>query len=196
MTQPFRLALAGFLLGTLLAGCDNSSEPSQEFVVTGTIQNNTQAPIPANARLLVFWGVSSGTPDYSYVFGEGTIDPTAGTFQIRLDQPPPPQALNREVLGVGLIVVTTNQSIGTGVTPGNIAESELIGAAGQYGIIFIGDEEQVAQYRNWAGEFENGYGVGVGVAVPDDFDRFEPVSPSSVVLIIDDLANIEFVNWT
>jgi hypothetical protein len=77
-----------------------------------------------------------------------------------------------------------------------VPEAQLIGAAGQFGIIFVTNPGQAAQYRNWAAQFEAGYGVGVGVPVPGDFDRFEPASPSSVVLIIDDLANIELVNWT
>jgi hypothetical protein len=196
MTRPFRLVLAGVLISTGLAGCEDGSGPSQGFVVTGTIQNNTQAPIPPNARLVVAWVVSSGSPDYSYVFGQGTLDPSAGTFEIRLDQPPPSQALNDGALGVGIIVVTTNQSIGDGQDISGVPETELIGAAGQYGIIFTTDPDQAAQYRNWAAQFEAGYGVGVGVQVPADFDRFEPASPSSVVLIIDDLQNIEFVNWT
>ena len=196
MTQPFRLALAGFLLGTMLIGCDDSSGPSQGIVVTGTIQNNTQAPIPPNARLVVAWVVSSTSPDYTYVFGQGTLDPTAGTFRVALDQPPPSQALNDGALGVGIIVATTNQSIGNGQDISSVPVTELIGAAGQYGIIFVTNPGQAAQYRDWAAQFETGYGVGVGVPVPAEFDRFEPASPSSVVLMIDNLENIEFVNWT
>jgi hypothetical protein len=196
MTRSFRLALAGVLLGTGLAGCGDGSEPSEGFVVTGTIQNNTLSPIPPNTRLVVAWVVSSGSPDYSYVFGQGTLDPSAGTFQIRLDQPPPSQALNGGALGVGIILATTNQSLGTGANISSIPESELIGAAGQFGIIFVTNPAQAGQLRDWVAQFESGYGVGVGVQVPEDFDRFEPVSPSSVVLIIDDLQNIEFVNWT
>jgi hypothetical protein len=196
MMQRFRLVSAGFLVGAALAGCGDDNGPSQEFVVTGTIQNNTQAPIPPNARVLVAWGVSSTSPDYSYVFGEGTLDAAAGTFQISLDQPPPTQALNNDALGVGIIVVTTSQSVVTGDDIGSVPESELIGAAGQYAIISVTDPDQATQFRSWADQFDAGYGVGVGVEVPGDLDRFDPTSSSSVVLIIDDLANIDFVNWT
>jgi len=193
---PLRLAVAGLVLGAPLAGCGDSSGPSQGFVVTGTIQNNTQTPIPSNARLVVAWVVSSTSPDYTYVFGRGTLDPSAGTFRIRLDQAPPSAALNDGALGVGIIVATTNQSLRDGDDLSSIPETELIGAAGQYGIISVTNPEQAALYRGWAAQFETGYGVGVGVQVPAEFDRFEPASPSSVVLIIDDLQNIAFVNWT
>lgn len=196
MTQLFRPALAGLLLGTVLAGCDDSNDPSQGFIITGTVQNNTQAPIPPNARLVVAWIVSSGSPDYSYVFGQGTLGPSGSTFQIRLDQPPPAQALNAGALGVGIIVATTNQSLQNGDDLSSVPEAEIIGAAGQYGVIFVTDPAQAALYRDWADQFEPGYGVGVGVQVPTDFDRFDPASPSSVILTIDDLQNIEVVNWT
>lgn len=196
MTLDYRLPMAGLLLTTLIAGCSDSTDSSQGFVVTGTIQNNTQAPIPPDARLIVAWGVSSGSPDYSYVFGEGTLDPVAGTFRIQFDQPPPAQALNLGALGVGIIVVTTNQSLQTGDDLSTASEADFIGAAGQYGVIFTTTPAEAAQYRDWAADFEAGYGVGVGVQVPGDFDRFDPAASSSVVLIIDDLQNIEFVNWT
>ena len=196
MFQPFHVASAILVVSTVLVGCGDGSGPSQGFVVTGTIQNNTQAPIPPNARLVVAWAVSSTSADYTYVFGEGTLDASAGTFEIRLDQPPPSQALNDDALGVGIIVVTTNSSIGNGGDISSVPETELIGAAGQYGIISVTNAEEAAQYRNWAAQFDIGYGVGVGVQVSGDFDGFEPASSSSVVLIIDDLENIDFVNWT
>jgi hypothetical protein len=196
MTLRTPLPSAALLLAVALAGCSDSTDSSREFVVTGTIQNNSQEPIPPDARVVVAWGVSSGSPDYSYVFGEGTLDPAAGTFRIQFDQPPPSQALNAGALGVGIILVTTNQSLQNGDDLTTVAATELIGAAGQFGVIFTTTPEQASQYRGWAADFEAGYGVGVGIQVPGDFDRFDPASPSSVVLIIDDLQNIEFVNWT
>jgi hypothetical protein len=194
MVNRFRGALAGLLLSTLLAGCGDDNGPSQGFVVTGTIQNNnTGEPLPPNARLVVAWVVSSTSPDYSYVFGEGTLNASAGTFQVRLDQPPPAQALNSGVLGVGILLVTTSQSIANGDDVSSLSEEELIGAAGQYAIISVTNPDGV---EGWAAQFEAGYSVGRGVEVPGDFDEFEPVSSSSVVLIVDDLENIDFVNWS
>jgi hypothetical protein len=190
----FQSALATLLAASAVACSDDSNSPSGEFVVSGTIQNNTGAPIPPNTRLLVAWSVSSGTPDYEYIFGEGTIDAAAGTFQIQLDQPPPAAALNTGQLGVGILFATTNQAVGNGVYGENMSPDELIGAAGRHGIIYVGDPSILDPA--WKAEFPTGYSVGSGVDVEDDFDRFQPASQSSVVLIIDDLANIDFVNWT
>jgi hypothetical protein len=194
MNAPLRTAVAASLLAAVVIGCGDGDGPSSEFVVTGTIQNNTGAPIPANTRLVVLWQVTSGTPDYSYIFGEGTVDPDAGTFRIQLDQAPPSQALNVGPLGVGLIVATTNQTLGNGGTIDDAALAEVVGAAGRYGIIYIGPSG--VQNPEWASQFDSGYGVGVGVDVVGDFDQFAPADPSSVVLIIDALQNIDFVNWT
>lgn len=187
-------ALIATLLVASAVACGDSNDPGTGFVVSGTIQNNTGSPLPANTRVLVAWTVTSGTPDYSYVFGEGTINPANGTFQIQFDQPPPAPALNTGQLGVGIVFATTNQTVGTGVHVDDVAVEELIGAAGRHGVIFIGDPS--IQIPGWAADFPTGYGVGVGVDVENDFDQFQPASQSSVVLIIDDLANIDFVNWT
>jgi hypothetical protein len=194
MNAPLRTAVAASLVAAMVTACGDGGGPSDRFVVTGTIQNNTGAPIPANTRLVVLWQVTSGTPDYSYAFGQGTVDPDAGTFRIELDQPPPAQALNLGTLGVGLIVATTNQTLGNGGTIDDAALAEVVGAAGRYGIIYIGSDG--VQNPQWATQFDTGYGVGVGVDVVGDFDQFAPASQSSVVLIIDALENIDFVNWT
>ena len=180
----------------VLLACSESTSPSEGFTVSGSVQNNTQIEIPANARLLVVWVVSSGSPDHSYVFGEGTIDRTAGTFEVSMTNPPPAAALNAGSLGVGIVVATTNATVSTGDDLEDIPEADVIGAAGRYGVIYVGDPADAAQVRAWAADFDGGYGVGVGEEVPGSFDKFVPTSASSVVLIIDDLSNISFVNWT
>jgi hypothetical protein len=189
-------SLAAALVAAGSAACSDSpssSPPPAGFVVSGTIQNNTGAPIPANTRLLTAWTVTSGSPDYSYVFGEGTIDAAAGTFRIEFDQPPPSAAINSGGLGVGVVFATTNPAIMSGTRLEDQPEG-VIGLAGRYGVIYIVDPS--TQLHDWAGEFETGYNVGVGVDVQEGFDQFQPTSPSTVVLIIDDLENIDIVNWT
>jgi hypothetical protein len=178
------------------AGCQDGTGTSAGFVVTGHIQNNTQTPIPANARLIAVWGVSSGTPDYGYVFGEGTINRLFGTFRIEFDQPPPVEALNNGVLGVGLLIATTDQSLKDGdIVTGASWTAEIIGVTAQYAVIFV-DHQDSLYLNHWVASFGSGYSVGVGVKVPGTFDKFEPVSRSSPILIIDDLGSIEIVNWT
>ena len=193
MTRIFPSPL---LMCLALAACSGSTGPgTQEFVVSGTIQNNTQTPLPTNARLLIAWAVSTGT-DHTYVFGEGTINRTAGTFRVSLSDAPPTAALNADALGIGIIFATTNPSITTGWDVEAIPPSDVIGAAGAYAVIYVADQMQAQAMAGWPGDFEPGYGVGQGQAMPGSFDIFVPAEPESVVLVIDDLANIEFVNWS
>ena len=194
MDRRVQLTLATALLGTALAGCSDGTAPGR-FVATGHIQNNTQAAIPANARLLAVWSVSSGSPDYAYVFGEGTIDRITGTFRSQFEEPPPVEALNVRALGVGFLIATTDQSLKNGDVI-TAPMTGVIGITGQHAVIFVGSLQEALQFRTWAADFETGYGAGVGVKVPGDFDKFAPVSPSSLQLILDDPANIEVVNWT
>lgn len=190
-----RLTLVIVLVTAAVSACNDATGPATQFVVTGPIQNNTQAAIPADARVVVVWTVSSGTPDYGYVFGEGTLDRNAGTFRIQFDGPPPAEALNAGVLGVGLVVATTDQSLRNGdflTDP----PTGFVGITAQHAVIFVSSRQDAMQLLDWAAAFGDGYSVGAGVEVPGTFDKFAPVSPSSAVLIVDDFANIELVNWT
>ena len=192
--------MSGFLAALFLtaaAGCQDGTGPGT-FVVTGGIQNNTQTAIPENAHVVVVWGVSSGTPDYGYVFGRGTINRLLGSFRIEFDAPPPPTALNMGELGVALIVVTTGQSWqdGDSLIARDAGWDDVIGISQQHAVIFV-NSGNATQMREWAGAFDIGYSVGVGVHIPNEvFDIFQPVSPSGAVLTIDDPANLTTVNWT
>ncbi len=181
---------------SLLASCGDTSEPSVAFTVSGSVLNNTQAAIPAAARVLVAWVVSSGSPDYTYVFGEGSINASAGTFEVQFTDPPPRAALNSGNLGVGIVVLTTNASIGQGDDLEDFPLADLIGAAPRHAVIYIDGDPQNVTFREWAHDFESSFNAGVGIKVPGSFDEFVPLSPSSIVLIVDDLQNLEFVNWT
>lgn len=197
MNRRARLTLASLLVATAATACLDGTGPDGAFVVSGRIQNNTGAPIPAATRLVVVWTVSSGSPDYSYVFGAGEIDGTTGALHVRFDGPPPAEALNHDALGVGFIVATTDQSMKDGdVLTGSAAPVGVVGITGQHAVIFVKSHPDTLPMPAWTADFETGYGLGVGVKVPGNFDKFVPVSPSSALLIIDALANIEIVNWT
>ncbi|HEV8398233.1 MAG TPA: hypothetical protein VGQ18_00190 [Gemmatimonadales bacterium] len=195
MVRLARLTLAGVLVA--VSACSEGTGPSTGFVVRGRIQNNTDAPIPADARLVVIWGVTSGSPDYSVVFGEGEIDRMTGTFHVRFEGPPPTEALNNGVMGVGLVVATTDHLLKDGDSlPNRPPTFDILGVTAQHAVIFLASQPDTLQVPTWATAFDTGYTVGVGVKVPGTFDKFVPVSPSTALLIIDALANIEIVNWT
>jgi len=198
MIRHTRLTLASLLVATAATACLDGTGPAGTFIARGRIQNNTDAPIPAGTRLVVIWTVSSGSPDYSVVFGEGAIDRMTGMMHVRFDGPPPAEALNNGVLGVGLVVATTDHTLKDGdrLTDGRSLLASIVGLTPQHAVIFVSHPDTLYA-GTWAAEFETGYSLGVGVKVPGSvFDKFVPVNPSSALLIIDALANIEMVNWT
>jgi pantoate kinase len=136
--------------------------------------------------------VDSGSNDTTYIFGEGTINTSTGTFQIDIETPPT-EALSGSI-GVGILIVTTNTTLETGDAIDNVSDVELVGAAGMYAIIYL--ENQSIQEPAWVSDFSTGYNVGIGMAASGTFDIFVPTAADSPVLIIDDFANITFVNWS
>jgi hypothetical protein len=176
----------------LMAACDDDLEPRGSITASGQVENRTSAPLPEGARVIIAWSVSAGS-DYTYVFGQGVIAGSGETFSVDLDSPPPDSALNNGVLGVGLIVAVA----GAGFEDGHLLSDTgvgIIGIAGQYAVIYVGDREGGGP--DWMDDFPDGYSVGVGVDVEGGFDAFTPVGANEVELIIDDLGNIDIVNWT
>lgn len=174
---PWRCRAA--LLFTLvlpLAGCDDSTGSSDSLLtVGGSIVNHSGAPIPANARVIIGWVVSSTSPDYTYLFGEGLV--TGSTFSITPRQPPAAAALNAGNLGVGFVHLTADPNIHPGVHLEDVLvdPAQLLGATGQFAVIYTTTGAE--QTRDWAAAFERGYGVGAGVKRVGDLDVFEPVAP-------------------
>lgn len=175
------------------SGPGSAAAPSPLFHVSGTIQNNTGSPIPENARLLLAWIVFAGPADFTYAFGEGQILPS-GRFDIDLLEPPS-TVFNAGAYGVGILVATTSPELTQGSDLNDFPIDDYIGATGEFAVVFVADPAAAATWSPWTADFEPGYGVGMGRRIPGAFDIFVPTSPDSVVLILDDIDNIEFMNW-
>ncbi len=192
----FTAAALGAALVTASA-CDDSTAPATPFTVSGTLAGAQLAALPVGARVVVLWVVTSGSEDYAYVYGGGTIDRAARTFTVRLPNRPPRDALNSYDVGVGIVLaVHGDAALPTGrVTDFAVLDAASIGAAGQYAVIYKGAAATTLPLE-WIAPFPRGYAVGRGIDLFGSFDGFEPVSASSVQLIIDAIGLIEFVNWT
>ena len=190
-----------FIGSLLVLGCANDKgttpNPEAGFVVSGTLRNDKQIQLPENLRVLVFWNVGAD-PDYSYFFGEGTVDTEDMTFEIVFAEDPPSDALTVDALGVGYIILTTDLDLEEGIIPQEYDfAQDFLGAAGQYVVVFTNDKIADLEELEWSQQFPKGYGVGKGIKIPNStFDGFESVDPSSVEIIVDDIENIEFVNWS
>jgi hypothetical protein len=69
-----------------------------------------------------------------------------------------------------------------------------LGGSADYAIIY----KQPGQQRfNWAKEFPDGYSCGARAeSFTDKLEGFKPVSCERLKIIVDELANIRFVQWT
>jgi hypothetical protein len=137
------------------------------------------------------WGVSSGSPDYSYVFGTGTVNQN-GAFSITFDESPPAAALNNGTLGVGLVLLTTDQTLVEGQVPSSYAFPGVLGFTEDHSIIFRGGTTSI----NWAAAFPLGYGVGLVERSSTGFDSFSLTGLDDLRLVVDDLQNLNPPNWT
>ena len=179
----------------------NASKPAPMFKVSGTLNYQKQITLPENSRVIVIWQVTADDPDYGHVYGEGKIYSENNTFEIEFDSPPPSEALNwsgSSALGVGFVIITTDQSIETGkLTSDAFSTDVILGASGQYALIYVNGKFELMEERYWFTDYIQGYSVGKGVDIPDSvFDGFEPVDPTAMEIIIDDFEDIEFPNWT
>ncbi len=198
--KPFSAAMAMVLIG---AACDDGGTTAPEipgalFTVSGTVRDESDFPIPLGARVLVAWQVSSGSPDYSLVFGEGSLDRDAGAFQLGFFEAPPQEALNANGLGVGVLIVVDDPALGSGDRlEGDEDFAGVLGIAENHAVIYIeGDPAEIDSPSDWVGSFEEGFNVGRGIDLGGPFDGFEPVSPGEIVITLDDLEDLEFVDWT
>lgn len=199
------LVVGAALLAMLLTGCSDSDAPTATpsveplFVVSGHVRDPNGSLAGSDARVVGIWTGDVGEGDYSYVFGSGEIDLEAGTFRIEFVEEPPSEALLGNLLGVGLLAVVDDSNLEEGLLPDD-AFDEILGAAPRHWIIFKREDEEAIEALHegvpWLKGFGNGYSVGKGIEIPDDFDGFELVDPGAVEIIIDNLENLDFVNWT
>jgi hypothetical protein len=203
---------AGAAIGTAEAAAASATAEASKYHLTasGTLRTDDGKDIPEDARVVVFWLVVT-EPSYVYVFGHGTVDAQASTFEVVFDKEPPEEALNwfqGDALGVGMLLLTTDRSLESGILPSDYDPDidDWIGGAGQHAIIYIQgdldlDEGDIGFAEDagieWLYEFSEGYSVGKGTEIPGArYEGFTPVDPSSIEITVDELGNIEFVDWS
>jgi hypothetical protein len=186
------------LIAAATASCSDSPIGPRPLPVTvsGFLTNRSGEPIPANSRVVVIWDVSD---DESYIFGAGTVDAATNRFTITFDRDVPVEATlgNGNTIGIGFVVLTTDPNLAEGPLPaGYDFPANVIGVTGQHAVIYLND--QPGRFApDWPSDFRRGYNVGRGVKIPGaTFDDFAPTGLDTMELIVDDLENIDLVNWT
>lgn len=191
-----RLFYVAALIAAVTACSDSPTGPRPlPVTISGSLDNRSGAPIPANARVVVLWAGDDDSGDYGYIFGEGTVDRATSRFTITFDEDVPSAALLGGVLGVGMVILTTDPNLREGRVPDAYNYSaNVIGATGQHAVIYLNDQPPPFAPA-WLSDFRRGYNVGVGREL-GEIDGFAPARLNSMVLIVDDLNEIPVVNWS
>lgn len=182
------------LLTSLLAfGCEQSGSIGADGLVAAITRSVDGSTPPSTGDAVVLWTISSGSPDYEYVAGRGSLTSTG--FEVALPSAMPDEALNSYGVGVGIVLAFAEAGApADGRVPDAFDETSVIGATPNYAIIYVAPDAD--NTLEWANQFPTGFSCGVGVEGSGTFDSFEPVSCDLVELEIGDVSSFDFVNWT
>jgi hypothetical protein len=198
MKSSFRMMGPLLLVLAAITGCeDGKTGPAASFVVSGSVDDAVQGE---GRTAALIWVVSSGSPDYGYKFGEGTIG--NGRFSITLPGDPPAEAINSFGVGVAMVLVPL-----PGVTwpDGKLVDanlgSQISGISARHSVIWraksldLGDAG-VREDVTWPLQFPAGLSCGTCTPAPDggSFDGFAPFACDQ--LRIDVYGAVAVCNWT
>lgn len=151
---------------------------------------------PAAAEVVVLWQVTSGSPDYLYVYGRASSGATSYVLSLGMD--PPAEAVNSYGVAVGFVALAEQAAM---LPSGRIGSAELAqvrGLSARHAVIWKGASAP-SGILSWADGFAPGYSCGRCVDVPGTFDRYEPVECSGITVEIPpsgDIEDLDICNWT
>ncbi len=156
--------------------------------ITGMINGE----IPNGSLVVVIWSVTTGSPDYTYKFGEGVS--SGNSFTVSFSQAPPVEALNAMDLGVSVVLTfPPNTIIADGVIDNALLDSST-GASPDNAIIFRKDGTLNVQ---WADNFSIGtYQCGQCSRANAGFDSWKLEDCVNIVIDVGALSSHDFCNWT
>jgi len=192
------------LITTLVAflstlGCTTSVERDPAGV-GGSLRAAPGYTVPERANIKLIWQISSGSPDYSYAYGDGI---SVGTeFSLDLGVAPPAEALNSYGVGVAVLVLFED---GVTLPDGNaddVGDDELLvgamrGASGMYSIVYVEDGVDTAELLGWE-RLPAGFSCvrGVPADAAETFDTFELIECAELEVTVGNPDEMEFTNWT
>lgn len=176
--------------GATCSDAGSSDAASPVLAWSGSVLGSN---VPASAKLVVNWSVSSGSPDYIYYWGDGQL--AGSTYSISFTTAPPPEAINSYGVGVGFLLLVDS---GFSEPPGKIDDKVLLSH-------LVGENlGQAVIWRNaglaglsWSSAFPDGYGVGSCCPMPGLFAGFVPIDPSTLSVYLEGTPGMPPVcNWT
>ncbi len=179
-------------------GSTSQCDPPEDVTIEDISEEEiADSAIPSEIHnVVILWLVTSGSPDYVYVFGQATVDGT--TVTLDLDDDPPVEAINSYGLGVGTVLV---MDPGCSLPEGKYVEGlpegcgagAMLGLSAEYSIIYKTNE---VLEIGWTAEFPLGYSCGkcVSPSGGEMWDTLVPVDCGDVKVNMDPEAHA--CNWT
>lgn len=190
----------GLLISVLVAAaaCTDNEPPT---AAVHTVSGFVSSAVPSEAHVAaIIWEVSSGSPDYVYKFGEGTV--TGDRFSITLAGDPPAEAINSYGLGVGLVaVLMPGITLPEGRIAAGIAAADVLaGVSPRHSVIWrvetfdFGGATPPADF--WPLVFSPGLSCGACTPAPDggSFEGFAPTACDGIQVTA--FGTAETCDWT
>jgi hypothetical protein len=134
----------------------------------------------------VVWVVARPEPRHYWKAGEGTS--RAGRFTVRLDAPPPAEAVNEGGTAVGWLFLVENElSFADGPITRLDLERASHGASSTDAIVHRGAS---STWPTWTPAFGSGYSCGRGAG-----RGYAPTDCGALSLELGDLGTLTFVDW-
>ncbi|MFH0901186.1 MAG: hypothetical protein V2A73_11220 [Pseudomonadota bacterium] len=184
------MGLVTVFLAAFCVACGDESG-ADGLSVNGSVVGTA---VPANAKVVVVWLVmSSGSPDYTYKYGEGTS--TNASFVVTMTADPPAQAIDSSGFGVGYVMLVASDAQ---IPDGIVTKDQLqpFGLSARYAIIW---KNATVTDIDWTTAFPAGFMCGRCVPASDGeiFDGYEPVDCSQVQIeTATDIETLDVCNWT
>jgi hypothetical protein len=194
------MLLASLLVGATVVACSGGSGSTPAGPGGGvsgdgvfSVVSTDQSSATSGSKVVVVWTVSSGSPDYLYSVGNGAI--SGSQVSVTFGSDPPAEALNRGILGIGLIALVDEN---LAVSGGKVAldEKALRAVSADHAIIFRASDAPYTR-SGWDTTFPKGFAC--AKCVPKEpnsstpFDSFAVEDCSKVIL---KPAGSRICNWT
>lgn len=213
--EPRQFLITAVLVAVLSAcGSDDPGSSSVSANAMSLALKLDKAP-PSASDAVVVWSVSSGSPDYAYLWGKAAVNDT--TSRLELKTRPPAEAINSYGLGVGIVVIAPRSDQlheGKQTDPDEGVLGQAFAASERHAIIYVDHERAEAwiamktagatpdevkrAHEHWLFDFPNGYACGEGRDAPagETFDSYVPVDCDELKIRSGSLDDLEFPNWT
>lgn len=169
------------------------------LAVVGSINNKLNLKLESDYKVQMLWLVDPADQgDYTYIWGQGSIDVVRNRFFVLLNSVPPQATLSPSPdgfkLGVGYVFLSKIE-FPEGIVEDDLMENSVIGVINDRSIIYLDNDLPQSVEPEWLGiDFQKGWNFGKGLYLGEK-DGWSYTKCTNVEMIIDSTKNFRFPNW-